>query len=184
MSYNQDNIWLCSSEEDKAACDICRLTVNARGKNRWVVMPRICCTITQWFTFSTSYGTGQKKILGKVTLWMCQKRQLPAAIFNCRNLIRKDGCTRLVFLPLHSLCRSDSPVCAITMDNVSCAGVDGTVSVLSTGWPAWPGLNFPENILSVETPSWLHHEDKERRANQEKGCGVFCCDVFDLSYKP
>jgi len=42
---------------------------------------------------------------------MCQKRQLPAAIFNCRNLIRKDGCTQLVFLPLDPLCNSDIPEC-------------------------------------------------------------------------
>lgn len=100
-----------SFKEEKEAYDICKLTINARGKKWWGVWPRICCTLTQWITFSTSYGSGQKKILGKVTLWMCQKHQLPLAIFNCRNLIRKDGCTQLVFLPLHPLCNSDISEC-------------------------------------------------------------------------
>lgn len=90
---------------------MCKLTINTRGKKYWGVWPRICCTITQQITFAASYGSGQKKMLGKVTLWMCQKRQLPLAIFNCRNLIRKDGCTQLVLLPLPLLCSSDISKC-------------------------------------------------------------------------
>lgn len=110
-----------SFKEEKKTHDICKLTVNARGKKSWGVWPRICCTITQRITFSTSYVSGQKKILGKVTLWMCQKRQLPVAIFNCKNLIRKDGCTQFVFPPLHPLCNSDIPErCALLQLTLSC----------------------------------------------------------------
>lgn len=133
-----------SFKEEKEAYDICKLTINARSKKWWGVWPRICCTITQQITFSTSYGSGQKKILGKVTLWMCQKRQLPVANFNCRNLIKKDGCTQLVFLPSFLVqLRYPRVLYTITADTVLCACVGGPISAPNSGWAPYLDWTSP-----------------------------------------